>query len=88
MSTTTTTTPASTTTTSTNATHPFTNVTNSSTAGGSFFASLVLGPSQRAEELKQLQVREKDCEAKRDLFTVISSKNHKSIDVALFFLNL
>ena len=71
MSTTTTTTPASTTTTtSTIATPPFTNITNSSTAGGSFFTSLVLGPSQRAEELKQLKMREKDCEAKKVQFTV------------------
>ena len=64
MSNTATTTTASTTTTSTSATPPLTNITNSSAAGGSFFTNLVLGPSQKAEELRQLKVRERDCEAR------------------------
>ena len=75
MSTTTTTTTASTTTTSTSASPPLANITNSSTAGGSFFSNLVLGPSrdsnaQKAEELRQLKVRERDCEDRKALFTV------------------
>ena len=70
MSTTTTTTTASTATTSTSASPPLANITNSSTAGGSFFSNLVLGPSQKAEELRHLKVRESDSEAKKALITV------------------
>ena len=55
-----------------------TNTTDSSTGDG-FFTNLVLGPTQRAEELKQLKAREKDCETKIVQFKVISSKIHKSV---------
>ena len=55
-----------------------TNTTDSSSGDG-FFTSLVLGPTQRAEELKQLKAREKVCETKMAQLTVISSKIHKSV---------
>ena len=56
-----------------------TNTTDSSTGDG-FFTSLVLGPTQRAEELKHLKAREKDSETKMAQLTVlISSKIHKSL---------
>ena len=56
-----------------------TNTTDSSTGDG-FFTNLVLGPTQKAEKLKDLKAREKDCEARKVQLTVISSKIHKSLN--------
>ena len=53
---------------------------NASNIEDGFFTSLVLGPTQRAEELKILKAREKDSETKMDKLAVISSKIHKSLN--------